>query len=237
MGSCRPSDLLTKPEAAALLGMPKEMLDKLVRQGFLNPVGLSKYSRRYRLLRSEVNKVRMMLDQGRCTTDYLDAVVVLQARVARLEQRQEYLETLLGLHSEPLPTKRGPVLALYQLVKNSCKSLNRKPEDIFRWAKLFISITEEFLELLGRYANDERPWKPFVVLADRVVEDIHVGVLPMRPDLNAAYQLIIPARAQLKRTAYFYIRERYGLAQAALDIPDDGEPNRMEEIAKIALGL
>jgi len=199
-------DLVTAVEAAELLGVTADMVHKMVRQGMLSPVlerGAARQQQHFH--RSEVAAVAalrlMKLDLASVANLATRALAVAQ----RQEQQLEEVRALLGLRHRNLGCEEEEIVSLFVQAQDANET-EHSPEEAREWASVFFGITEEYLRLVARHTATSEPWKPFLLLGEKLVEEGHAA-------------LVEAARRHLRQVAYFYLRNQEGQRVAHAKFP------------------
>lgn len=227
MGS---NQLISAREAAAILGLSVPSLNRLVLQGLLQPV----YSRdkplserRYRM--DEVDSVAEAREKGKSLPKVASLAIRGYAASRALEHRVEQIEQVLGIDMDPLPLDEDAVLALYAEASDVLHP-PKKPEELTRWARVFLSMGEEFLELLEAYTGDEEAWLVFTTFARAILD---AAPAEPAPAVKKLYGMMRAARNHLRNVAFLHARNKYGARQANQVFHGDEH----DQILKIIAGM
>ena len=90
------------------------------------------------------------------------------------------------------------------------------------WARAFLAMNEEYLDLTEAYTGDENCWVAFKDLADIMLREAPHSRLNFDKELEAAYGYLDVGRRNLQTGVFFYIRNRFGshVANEQLDVED-----------------
>lgn len=208
MGS---NQLISAKETAAILGLSVASINHLVRQGMLQPV----YSkdrrlndRRYR--KDEVAALAEARERGLNLPRVASMAARSYATARALEHRVDRLEQVLGIGMSPLPLDEESVLALYAEASDRLRP-PKKLEDLSRWTRIYLSMGEEFFELLEAYTGDEEGWVVFMDFARATME---AQPEEADPEVKQAYEMLLAARNHLRNVCFIYARCKYGVRKA-----------------------
>jgi hypothetical protein len=209
MGS---GELIDGHAASALLGVTRRHVHYLVRNGSLTP----RYPRGKGLNTMHFHPEEVSALVAERERDDFD-VKKLSARVAQahalsraLERRVELLETLLGRHAWPLPSDEEAVVALYARAQDEQQRPTKKIAGVVEWSRLFMAMGEEFLDLTEAFTGDEDCWQVYTNLVDIMLIEAPIDRFSFDLELKAAYGYLDVGRRNLRASAFFYIRSRYG---------------------------
>jgi hypothetical protein len=219
------SDLIDVMEAAELLGVSHRSVHHFVRQGLLKP----RYPRGRKLNAPELflrEEVSALVEARERKLDFRQVgTVALQAHASSraLERRVEFLEQLLGRSYATLPLDEEDVVALYSEAREGIEVPPTDVTSVMRWSGIFLSMSEEFLEVLTAITNDIEAWKVFLDLSSAMLRDAPLDVLAYDKELEAAYGYFKYARENMRRVLYFHVRNQYGprTANHTLSLPEE----------------
>lgn len=219
MGSER-EDLITSEEAAELLNVHVSMIHKMSTTGLLSPVmlrGNKRVQRFYR--RSEIAAVAslqlMKLDLSTAANIAIRALAQAQTNERRLEE----VRALLGLTGGTLSLREQEVVALHIKVQDDLNAGRASAEEVRDWAKIFLSISEEYLKVVAHHTAAEEPWKAYMLLGDKLSEEAPRGMFSTDKMLEASYSLLEASRKHLRQVSYFYVRNNDGRSAASAQFP------------------
>jgi len=219
------SDLIDVMEAAELLGVSHRSVHHFVRQGLLKP----RYPRGRKLNAPELflrDEVCALVEAREKRFDFrYTGTIAMQAHASSraLERRVEFLEQLLGRSFATLSLDEEDIVALYAEAKEGVEVPPIDVTGVMRWAGIFLSMGEEFLELLASATNDIESWKVFLDLSAAMLRDAPLDTLSYDKELEAAYGYFRYARESLRRVMYFHVRNQYGpqTAGRTLTVPKE----------------
>lgn len=218
MGSMT-DDLIDVREAAKLLEVTTRTIENMVKSGMLTPVfkqpPKEKVQRFFSL--SEVaavaNLKSMKIDVATTANMAIRALTLAQSTQRQLED----ITALLGFDSRSLPIDEVEIVALQIRIQEALERVDLMTAvEVKEWAKIFLNVTEEYLRLVAQYVKDERPWKGFLLLAEKIGQEEHKNGDQL---LLAAHAFMETARKHLRQVAYFYARVQEGRHPAARIIP------------------
>jgi hypothetical protein len=211
-------DLVPKDEAARILKVSVRTIERMAKQGVLEVVG----DGLFRL--SDLSAVsEVLIDEGRFNIANLTHAVMKANVVARRAERGlEHINTLLGIDLPSLPMEQNDVIDLY--LKADRMALVKLEElsaaEVLGWARTFLAITEEFLDLVSVYTSSQEPWRVFMELAKKLSMAAPKARFVAERDLAAAYGYLDLARRNLRQVAYFHVRTKKGKRFADRLLPD-----------------
>ena len=140
-----------------------------------------------------------------------------------LERRVEFLEQLLGRSWATLSLAEDDVVSLYNEARDGIEVPPIKTEEVMRWAGVFLSMGEEFLDVLVAITGDVDAWRVFLDLAAAMLRDAPLDTLTYDKELEAAYGYFRYARENLRRVLYFHVRNHHGpqIAGRMVGTPDE----------------
>lgn len=219
MGSTR-DDLITAKEAAESLGVSTAMIHKMTTRGLLSPIDFGKKRIKY-FRRTEVAAVASLrltrLDLATVANAAIRALALAQMNERRLEE----ISAVLGFQAMPLNLEEQEVVALFIRVQDALdKEGPPSAEEVRGWAKLFLQITEEYFRVVALHTASAEPWKPFMLLGEKLAEEAPRKQFATDPALASSYSFLEVARRHLRHTAYFYLRNGQGAPTANKRLPN-----------------
>lgn len=226
-------DYLTLAKTVEILKVHPMTLNHMIREGQLRRHQVK--GRRGHLFRkSEV----YALHEARTQRLDLASVAAMSIRAhvtsKTCERVLEQLLHVMGIDSETLSHNEPDVLSLYVSVKDATVQEDQfEADEIKNWSRVFIGITEEYLDLVKHYTSNQEPWKPYLDLAARIARSRKPSEVAISMDLKIAYGTFDYARRQLRSVAYFYVRGQHGKKTATSLFPETGDIH--EEILSFAM--
>jgi hypothetical protein len=219
MGSTR-EDLITAEEAAESLGVSTAMIHKMTTRGLLSPVDFGKRRLKYfrRAEVAAVASIRMTkLDLATTANMAVRALALAQSNDRRLDE----LSSILGLQGTSLSLEENEVVALFIKTQDALKEdCAPTASEIREWAKVFLRISEEYLRVVVLHTAAPEPWKPFMLLGEKLAEEAPREKFSKDDLLTASYGFLEVARRHLRHVAYFYIRNERGAPTANKKFPN-----------------
>lgn len=152
--------------------------------------------------------------------------------LALSEHNQSMIQALLdilGFHQPSIPFDEAGVAALQEEAKERLEAtLPASDQEILRWSRVLMQISEEYLELAKTVTGDPEPWKVFTFLGERLAEDLQESCGATQDKIKA---FLSGARKHFRNTAYFYVRTRDGSAFA------DDKVSRSERLDDAIINL
>lgn len=200
-------------EAARLVGVSRKHLQRLVRQGMLRPHyererGLNApmaFDKEELAALIEVREADSF-DVRRVASTATQALAIAR----QLERRVSLLERALGRRVWPLPLEEDFVVALYSRALHEQDTPRNDIDGVMDWARTFIAIGDEFLDVLEAYTGDESCWRPFVDIGQVMVINAPYDQLAYDVELKVAYSYLEVGRRNLRDAAFMYTRNRFG---------------------------
>ncbi len=218
------SDALIDPtEAGQLLGVTREHVHHLVRSGMLRP-RYAKERGRQAPMRFHREEVAALVETREKKTYDLQKIAGQAAQAfamaRQLERRVELLENFLGRMTWPLETDEESVVALYARAQDAQQEPDTSIAGVMDWARTFIAMGDEYLDLTEAFTGDENCWKVFKDLSDIMIFAVPRDRINFDRELEAAYGYLDVGRRHLQTMSFFYIRNRFGnhVAKELLDV-------------------
>jgi len=224
-------------EAGKLLGISKQQVYALVRTGMLRP----QYTREKGLNKpllfhpEEISAVAEVRSKKGLSVHQIAGQAARAYAVSRqLERRVELLESFLGRKSWPLDMCEEGVISLYAQAQDAQQSPPTDIGGVMEWARIFIAMGEEYLDLTEAFTGDENCWEVYKNLADIMVIATPFDRLSFDKELEAAYGYLNVGSRNLRATSFFYIRNRFGRREAQRSIESE---DVHEEVLSLAGAL
>jgi hypothetical protein len=214
--------LITVGEAAALLGISERTVRYHVKQGHLQP----RYSRQEGVKaammfhREEVAAAAEVWGERLDYAGLMSRSVQATALGRSLERRVEHLEELVGAQFTTAPTDEESVRSIYLEAKDDRAAPPADTERIGFWTRFFMSVGEEFFDVLEAYTSNEKSWEVFHDLSRAIAEEAPLDLSP-EPELLAAYQSFERARRNLRQVLFFHLQSRHGTKDAVRMFEED----------------
>ncbi|WP_394831706.1 helix-turn-helix domain-containing protein [Pendulispora rubella] len=161
-------------------------------------------------------------------TDVATGILLAQQALAttrRLADEVRELRTLAGLTRRPLDMTIEAACELSSQAEAAIQEDGPIPERELRaWADRFLDLDEAYLGWIAQVLHCNEPWKVFLDLGARLSARAEVSMRPRggaeEGRLHAWVHLAL-ARDHLRRVAYFYCRQKYGIRVAHRMVGDD----------------
>lgn len=215
--------LITRQQAAEILGVTVRHLRKLVREGTILPADTGKG--RIDLFRiEEVYALAQLRGQRLNLADTARMAVQAHATARAAQQRLDKLCHLLGFGVNRLSYEDDAVHALHAKVQYALTSdlASAETGELMDWAATFHSIDESYLRIIENYTNDSEPWSSYLALSNALMKHSN---LSEEMNMRFAFSCLDSARKHLRHVSYFYVRTTYGAkaANAAFEETVDDE--------------
>lgn len=208
--------MLTTAQAAERLGIGIRQLYLMIRQGQLIPV-FPDGPKKLPHLREE--DVSALADARLRRPDLPSIVGMAQAAYALSRSTSEKLEKIcsfLGIESGVLSYEEDDIVSfLLEIEEAMEKETAEMPVDeVVDWARKLRAVDEHYLMIVAKRTSDTEPWRPFFMLAHKIMVHAPRHKFIQDKNLASAYGMMELARNQLRYVAYFYIRLFNGKRQA-----------------------
>ena len=215
--------LITRQQAAEILGVTVRHLRNLVREGTILPADIGKGSAE--LFRAEeVYALTQLRGRRLNLADTARMAMQAHATARATQQRLDKLCHLLGFGVNRLSYEDESVHALHAKVQHALSSDLSTIEtgELMDWAATFHGIDESYLRIVENYTNDREPWSTYLALANEVMK---YSNLSEEVNTRFAFSCLDSARKHLRHVAYFYVRTTHGakVANVAFDNTVDDE--------------
>jgi DNA-binding transcriptional MerR regulator/flavin-binding protein dodecin len=216
-------DLITRQQAAEILGVTVRHLRNLVRQGTILPADTGKGGTE--LFRAEeVYALTQLRGRRLDLADTARMAMQAHATARATQQRLDKLCRLLGFDVNRLSYEDEAVHALHAKVQHALTSDLAAVEtgELMDWAATFHGIDESYLRVVEDYTSDDEPWDSYLALANALMK--YTG---SSEEVNTrfAFACLDSARKHLRHVSYFYVRTTRGVktANAAFEESVDDE--------------
>jgi hypothetical protein len=217
MGSAQ--ELLTLAQAAKILGVTGQQVQNLCRNQQLDahyPRG--KRGGQHFLAEDVYNLQELRALPGlQAKLPHLAMKAIMSSR--RVEKQFKELCMYLGLDADVLRLEKEEVVSLYHQAENFLDQLGASEEDILRWARTILSITEEFLLLTEQHLGEDEPW--------RLYYEVYNKLSASCPPGTRLRIFVDHAKRNLRNVTYFYIRGIYGGRKASRAVPREAYSRRV----------
>lgn len=195
---------ITIDEAARYLGVSTRTISTYISQGILTHHKKEGSNRKY-ITSSEVYDLKAAKENGEFS---IKKFRELSARVRKLEAQIEVLMRILDTKEIPLGITEESAEELYKAALSSV-STDVSIELVNAWLPVFMSLSEQDLEVIQKVSKTDKPWAPFI---DTCVNMI-VGVTSHKDygvsvDLQLTHKELAEARRRLRLSALLYIEKR-----------------------------
>lgn len=229
----QPEDLISRTEALKLLGVGKNTLAKMVRNGELDQYYLTREDgkRATGYSREQIECRADLAEKGIDLASLASMTLGDKARIRVLERKVDDLLTLFGLNHEELPTEEEEVLALYLEAKN--KSFERFPgkDVVARWCRILYGFTEQYLAVLEFHTKNDEPWHPFWRIATQLLRLFPRGVA----EFEYYRGFLLSALQHLRNTIYVYVCRRNGPKTAGKIFPETADRTPVDDLYRFLL--
>lgn len=227
-------NLISLKETAKILGVSTRQVQRKVNQGLLK----AHYSGKYTLFDSNDVYDLAELEASKPPLAKI-AAVANRANLSaqRTERIVDRLLTALGVDYPKIPLDKEGVIALHIKAEDALKEFIPCPLDqVSEWTRIFDAIGEEYFAAVEEYTGSKEPWAVYTNLAARLSSNfVHGEVLDDR-EIRVVYGCLEKARQAIRRTAFFYIQNKYGLSTARKSFPEV-KLDVHEDILSLALAV
>ena len=219
MGSEQP-ELIDALSASKLLGVGRSEVQHMVRAGHLIPVYDEFLRRRFRV--TDVMQLRDLRQACDLSLPQLGLVAIQARAIARdnaAKIRQLY--TMFGADYRNLSREESDVRDIYvRARKRAVENRRFEVEEIMEWARVLMSIDEDYLVIINKLMQVHEPWRVFMDLAQAIWETARLSELRFDKEREAAFGFIGVGRRHMRNTAYFYVRNHEHVSIAKQKFPD-----------------
>lgn len=205
-------------EVAELLGITPQRVYQMREDGVLrdvNPTGKARFDA------YDVEALAEERERGPMTpTEMRRYIVRLLAGKRRHERRIKSLERMMGLRARHIGDDEVEILGLYYRAKEAVKEPLLDAVSSRFWYETLLAIHEEFFDLVELYSRDPEPWRPFVVLAQKMYEKAPPVGEFYDEEVVANNAELEVARRNVRAAAWIYLCNRRGRAYAEAQFPD-----------------
>jgi hypothetical protein len=168
------TDLLTYAEAGRHIGLTERSIRNYIRRGFLSSKSKPGCRTKY-VSAAEVEELRALKSEQEGRPVSRQEILLLSAKIAKLEYAVQTLLTLLDAKTVPLGISAEYGKQLYQTAVEQLRRTGWTLEELEPWVEVFLRIDENDFAVLRECANTRTPWVPFirlcVAMTDSVVAD------------------------------------------------------------------
>jgi len=217
-------DTVNAKVAAEILGVTTARVYQMKRDGMIRTVGDPKKDTLFD--RDEICALAEERDRGAAShLELQQRLVQTTATARRNERRLKGLERMLGLRCRSIGYDDEEIRRLYLKAKEALKEPTTELIDTREWYEVFLAIHEEFFDLVEAYTHDPEPWRPFIVLAQKMYQDAPaLGEFYNEESVATKAELDV-ARRNLRAAAWVYLCNRRGRSFAEAELPDtDPDP-------------
>jgi hypothetical protein len=217
-----PQDVIGTTEAAEILGLQPRAVRDLVKNGYLYPVrDMTPPIQHYRFKREDVT----LLAEVRAQPVDLAGVISMARHAAftarKLEVLVARLMSVMGADIPVAELDREAVEAMYLRMQAALEVDEYDTEAVFKWARIFFSMGEEYFDALEVYTGDREPWLIVSDLSRRILlRGIEQGKFNADVETTAAYQYLTLANRTVRQAAFFYVRRRHSRDISATLFPE-----------------
>lgn len=208
---------ITADQAAGILGVGRNQVYRLVRDGALQRVS-GTTGMRTLLYAEEVQALADTRGVGTSLAELQKSLITERAARRALERRLDRVERMLCLHAPVVGYDEPEVLDLVERVRDALQEPPTETLEVLDWCAIFRSVHEELFHLIRVYTDNPEPWAPLLALAERMYKDGCRG--NHDKDLEGAYTELSLARRSLRQAAFFYITQSCNRAHANSVIPE-----------------
>ncbi len=193
-----------------MLRVSHRMIQRMCQKGILVPV----YKEANGLKHFHVEEVAALAEIYHQKLDLAEVAALAMRAITTAkanERRLDELYRLMGLQRKTLSTDTTEMLSLYARAEQTLE-IKRQPlqHELEDWAASFYAMDENYLRLLELHTASKEPWKVYLDLAAKFLNDRAYEFYDAIPELRAAYEYMEVTRQHLRRVAYMYCREAQG---------------------------
>lgn len=198
-------EIVSRGEAAELLGVNDQSIRNYVRRGLLIPQDDDPRA-------FDRDDVAAILESRECVHDFKAVVAIaLQARATAraAADRVETLERFIGVNMEPLGLEEEAVVRLYARAQEALRSPPDDAAELLEWARAFFSMSEEYMDLVTAYCGEDA-WETFYELQRWLPEAVPAERVMTEKDFELAYRYLEVGRRNLRNVLFIHVRTHYG---------------------------
>lgn len=215
----QPDSLVTRTEAARLLGVPINLLKKLTSKGVLPTPKRRGNDYWYDL--ADLSIAAEVMEKKINMVSAYEMAVSAYAIAKRTERMVTELVELIGARYEPLSTDEKDVQKLYY----KCRYVLNVPidhvsvDDMLWLSKSFLGVDQNYLMVVLAYTKDPEPWRILLDAANHLIAQApKLKVVTVERQQVLGYLAF--ARIQLRQASYFYCRTFVGKSEADRLFPE-----------------
>ncbi len=214
--------LITVKEAASLLGLTEWTVRYHANRGHLHPRYPKDRGLQAPMMfhREEIAAAAEVWGKQLDYAGLMSRSVQAYALSRSLERRVQHLEELIDAKFTAAPTDEEDVRSIYLEAKDDLEAPPADPERLGYWTRFFMSVGEEFFDVLEAYTSNEKSWEVFHDLSRAIAEEAPLD-LSRDPELQAVYRGFERARRNLRQVIFFHLRSRHGSKDAMKMFQED----------------
>jgi hypothetical protein len=196
--------VLTYKEAANHVGLTERSIRNYIRRGFLTPQRIAG-SRQKFLLAADVEELRSLRAEQAGKPVSRQEILLLTARVAKLEYTLQTVLTLLDAKTIPLGITSEYAQQLHQAATDQLRLTAWSPEEIVPWVDIFLRIDENDFIIMREVIRNGTPWVPFIRLCTAMSESVvRAGAYASSLQLQDIHRQLAEARRRLRAAIVVY---------------------------------
>lgn len=225
---------LTRKEAATLLDLGPRQITRLTSEGFLTV--------RYEGLNAlyDPDEIATLARLRKEKVSFMHVAVAAKRAEAVALRTERTLNQVLSVIQADLPLlkyDRESIESLHIRVEDALKEKYHPPTgEIFKWAKTFYSIGEEYFGAVATYLELEEPWELYIELAGRLCVEQKFATAMRDPEMATAYGCLNMARRTMRQAAFFYVQRNHG-KRIACNLFPESKADVQEDLIAIAMAF
>lgn len=207
-------EALTSDEAARMMGVSRRQFERYVYSG--------------QILRGadgfDPNEVSVLKELKKKKLDLAEVANI--AHRAHMEayracRELQILKDVIGLNIPTVELDLETVTALHTRVENLTMVQHLyRAEELIDWARIFLSLGEEYFEAITYYTQIQEPWWVYLELAGIMLKATSVDRRKIDLELQMAFDYLSTARPKLRATVFSRASQVYGSRKALKMFPD-----------------
>lgn len=197
-------DLISSEEAAKILGVTKNYLHHMSRDGYLRShlVGQS-----YLYDPNEVHELKEVRKNGITLAEVAARASRAEMIAYRLERQMSRLLNIIGADIPSVDLRPEAVVALHLKIEDA-STCTRIPsiEELLEWAHIFQSLNEQYFHEIEREFLTDEPWKLYIKLSNNLAKNMPFDKLRNDLELTTAYNYLEMSRKHLRQVIFCYVR-------------------------------
>lgn len=207
------SEFYSYAQAAEKLGKSKKTVQNYVRKGLVRK---TVRGRTTLLNKEDVDSVAEDIGSGLPPLDR-KSFTDLSSRVRRLEELMAVVKEILDIHDKPLRPGKAAAVGLYNAAEKALVSGPWQSAEVDLWATQFLHFDETTVEEIGKAVPDPNPWRPFLLLCGKLVEQVARSYEKSPTlELERAYARLDKGRDRLRSLAVIWVELGHGTTQETL---------------------